>query len=1093
MTRAAMRKGEDIARRGGVRRYGFRAPNEVEATVEGTMPYRLYVGRDEEGDTLVACTCPSFDRNGACKHLWALAIVLDDAGIRLERGPVPDAPPHADLIEPEGAEDENWYDEYDDEYDDDFVGASIDPIARLFGPARKDRKPWQDDLRKLGGEPPHPVDPFAHVAPKGTRLLYLLDVGHSRTSGKLQVVVAVQSLEKDGSWGRARRIGADSLQAQSAADGADRLLLPRLVRHVQRYSPPWGFGPRGDLPEPAPPARSGSLLEGLLASGRLFLAGPDGGPVGEALVLDEGPPWIFGLALEEGVRRGTSRLAGFLARGDRRMDLAEPELITPGFLVHRGVSRFESGGAFDVAAALRPVGPIEVPEEGRAAALALMLRQPEGVRVEIAGFERASDVAPVPHLDIAGPDSGRGMKTRFPCRIAFAYGGVRTDATAPGRYVADEEHRRLFERDRDAERRAVETFVEVGGLPPPASAPVGEARVLAKDLVEVVQTLLDRGWTVEADGLPYRRAGSFHLQVTSGVDWFDLEGGLDFSGQIAPLPRLLEAARRGSRTVRLGDGSLGLLPERWLEGWELAAGLATPEGEKLRFGASQGWALDALLAAQPDAAVDERFRECRERLRAFSGIEPAPAPKALRATLRGYQEEGLAWLRFLQSLGLGGCLADDMGLGKTIQVLALLLARKAGRGSRPPSLVVAPRSLVFHWKEEAQRFAPRLRVLDLTGPDRHARLEELGAADLAVTTYGTLRRDIVKLRDTRFDYAILDEAQAIKNPQSQAAKAARLLEADHRLALSGTPIENHLGELWSLFEFLNPGMLGRAKVFRELVGGANGQALSEAGRVRLATAIRPFVLRRTKEAVLDDLPAKTEQVLHCEMDAKQKRAYVKIRDHVRTALLAKLEEGSDDRMRFHVLEALLRLRQAACHVGLLDPDRRDEGSAKLDVLLPLLEEIRESGHKALVFSQFTSLLAIVRERLDGQGTCYEYLDGRTRDRKQRVARFQEDPDCPVFLISLKAGGLGLNLTAADYVFLLDPWWNPAVERQAVDRAHRIGQTRKVFAYRLITQDTVEEKVLRLQEQKRALAEAVIGGDRSALKDLTREDLLALFE
>ncbi|MCB1055571.1 MAG: DEAD/DEAH box helicase, partial [Acidobacteria bacterium] len=340
-------------------------------------------------------------------------------------------------------------------------------------------------------------------------------------------------------------------------------------------------------------------------------------------------------------------------------------------------------------------------------------------------------------------------------------------------------------------------------------------------------------------------------------------------------------------------------------------------------------------------------------------------------------------------------------------------------------------------------------------------------------------------------YVVLDEAQAIKNASSQAAKAARLLQAHHRLALSGTPIENHLGELWSLFEFLNPGMLGRSSTFRSLIGQGNGNGLPDDGRELLARAVRPFILRRTKEQVIRDLPNKTEQTLFCEMEPRQRRLYDELRGHYRATLLERVAQHGLGGSQMQVLEALLRLRQAACHPGLIDPQRTAEASAKLDVLLPSLEEICDQGHRALVFSQFTSLLAIVRQRLEHAGLEYEYLDGQTRDRQARVERFQNGDGPPVFLISLKAGGLGLNLTAADYVFILDPWWNPAAEAQAIDRAHRIGQTRRVLAYRLICRDTVEEKILELQRQKRDLADAIVRTDDGMMKHLTKEDLESL--
>jgi SNF2 family DNA or RNA helicase len=399
-------------------------------------------------------------------------------------------------------------------------------------------------------------------------------------------------------------------------------------------------------------------------------------------------------------------------------------------------------------------------------------------------------------------------------------------------------------------------------------------------------------------------------------------------------------------------------------------------------------------------------------------------------------------------------------------------------------LVVVPKSLVFNWKQEAARFTPRLRVLDHTGLARD--VNGFADHDVVLTTYGTLRRDAAEFKDIEFDYIVLDEAQAIKNPGTESAKAARLLRGRNRLALSGTPVENHLGELWSIFEFLNPGMLGAASVFK--LAGSAGRNPNEEMRSLLAHALRPFILRRTKEQVARELPPKSEQTLFCEMEPAQRKLYDELRVHYRNSLLGMVATQGLAKSKIQVLEALLRLRQAACHPGLIDIKRRHEPSAKLDVLIDRLGEVVAEGHKALVFSQFTSLLSLVRERLDESNIVYEYLDGATRDRQKHVERFQDDPDCSLFLISLKAGGLGLNLTAAEYVFLLDPWWNPAVEAQAVDRAHRIGQTHQVFAYRLIARDTVEEKILQLQGSKRDLAAAIIGEDNSLIRNLQPEDL-----
>jgi SNF2 family DNA or RNA helicase len=414
----------------------------------------------------------------------------------------------------------------------------------------------------------------------------------------------------------------------------------------------------------------------------------------------------------------------------------------------------------------------------------------------------------------------------------------------------------------------------------------------------------------------------------------------------------------------------------------------------------------------------------------------------------------------------------------------VVVERKARNKAVTPSLVVVPKSLLFNWHNECTRFAPSLKTIEYSGIGRAAQRPNLAKHDIVLTTYGTLRRDISLLKEIPFEYVVLDEAQTIKNAGSQIAKASRLLTARHRLALSGTPIENNLGDLWSIFEFLNPGMLGRSSLFKQFAAGTQ----DDQSRHLLSQGLRPFILRRTKKEVASELPEKLEQTIHCDMRKEQRRIYQELRDSYRAALLGEIDRQGLGKTKMHVLEALLRLRQAACHPHLVNQASDEESSAKLDVLLPDLEELISEGHKALVFSQFTSMLAIVRKHLDRRGIVYEYLDGQTRDRRERVERFQTDPACCVFLISLKAGGLGLNLTAADYVFLLDPWWNPAVEAQAIDRAHRVGQTRKVFAYRLICRGTVEEKIAELQDQKRSLADAILHADASLLKELTVEDL-----
>ncbi|MBI2203407.1 MAG: hypothetical protein HYU41_06095, partial [Candidatus Rokubacteria bacterium] len=474
----------------------------------------------------------------------------------------------------------------------------------------------------------------------------------------------------------------------------------------------------------------------------------------------------------------------------------------------------------------------------------------------------------------------------------------------------------------------------------------------ASKLPRAVKTLVAAGWHVEADGKLYRPAGAIRVEVRSGTDWFELHGTVTFGTAEAPLPALLAALRRGEKTVVLGDGTYGMLPEDWLARYGFLAGLGAREDGHLRFGRRQVGLLDALLASLPEATCDAAFARAREEIRRFDGIRPADPSADFAGELRGYQRDGLGWFHFLRRFGFGGCLADDMGLGKTVQALALLDARRAERaraeaeGATPAgpraSLVVVPRSLVFNWTAEAARFAPKLRVLDHTRADRRRTGERFEDYDLVLTTYGTLRRDAAALLDARLDYVILDEAQAIKNAGTETAKAARLLQAEHRLALSGTPVQNHLGELWSLFEFLNPGMLGSASAFGP--NGATARDPDAPTRALLARALRPFVLRRTKEQVAPELPSRLEQTLWCDLGPEQRVRYDELRHHYRRTLGERVRHGGIARSAVHILEALLRLRQAACHPGLIDRSRAGEPSAKLEVLLSRLAEVAAEGH-----------------------------------------------------------------------------------------------------------------------------------------------------
>ncbi|CAN5785328.1 hypothetical protein BH23GEM11_BH23GEM11_10300 [soil metagenome] len=1040
-------------------------PSLILAVVQGTQPYSVTIEFEGPGDVRMGCNCPYAQGRGVCKHLYAVLLAAEEAtGTSGTSGTSTPEPPR-----PAPAPPPAW--------------------KRRLAETRRQLAQARDE-RAGDPEPSAPLD---------TPLQYRFHLDHLRASGEALVdVVPPRGVHLTAEMWLGSRDRADRGIARALL-GAQALGFHRSNRSpsasVAQY-----YGLRPEL--------YASALRRICATGRCtFQAGHDDPLAGQTVAWDSGGPWGVHFAIEAEATEGSEgsegsegtedsgRLRGWFTRGDQRLAMEDATLVTADGLLVVGttLARVTLGSSWPLVRALRQGGPIAAPTEALfelAAETVLMPGAPDIALPDGAGFEQ---VRPKPGLRITLKQAETYRQGALvQAELSFDYEGYIVDAgdAAPG--LLDQAGRRIVHRSPEREQAARVRLEELGVMLRSDWRTNYEPRLTlaVKDLDPAVQALVREGWRVEAEGRLQRPATGTSASVRSGIDWFDLDGWVDFGDQRAPLPDALAALARGDRVVTLGDGSQGLLPLEWLERYapvaELGAQATSDDGSAaIRFRRGQAALLDALLAEQPDVQVDQTFARMRRELASFDRVKPVGAPRGFRGELRGYQKAGLGWMAFLRRLGLGGCLADDMGLGKTVQVLALLERRRQeGAGA---SLVVVPKSLVLNWINEAARFAPRLRVRDYTGTARRAEPLDAGNFDLLVTTYGTLRRDAPELSDFAFDYLILDEAQAIKNPGSATAKAARLLQGQHRLALSGTPIENHLGELWSLFEFLNPGMLGSAGAFSAFRSGDRGLPADIESRALLARALRPFLLRRTKEKVAPELPARTEQTVLIELTGEQRRIYDGLRKRYQAELLGAIDTQGIGRSKVRILEALLRLRQAACHPGLLDPEYRMVAGAKLPLLVETLEEVVAEGHRALVFSQFTSFLALVKERLDRAGIACEYLDGRTRDRQDRVDRFQEGGP-PVFLISLRAGGYGLNLTAADYVFLLDPWWNPAVEAQAIDRTHRIGQTKPVVAMRFIARDTVEEKVLELQQTKRALADAVLGENQGLLSRITREDL-----
>jgi len=1054
------------------------------------------------------CSCRQYEAGKLCQHIWATLLAMDRRGIGTGKGSDPLKVLHYDELEYDDEDDDEGY--VEDAEDDAPPFHSVFPGSG-YGPAVR-KQDWRQLLCGTDRqEADRALIARRPATPSGrTEPWYVLDVTASTHARQLVVAVHGRQQRKDGAFGPFTKLVLHRGRPLNFLNREDEDLVQMLLGCCSTeegiyagfsYSPL--YSQPGISRFQLTGAIAASVLPRLCGTGRLvwlldgYLPPEEGKPV----AWDEGSAWRFRAAFRNGSKGKKWCLQGELYRDGQTLPLERVVLLSPaGYLLcDDRLARLDAGPHdFSWINVLRSQPVIEVPCSARAELLDSLCQRSDLPEIEFPPELRVEQQVGIPQgrLRIRSPQKFSYERSNvFYADGAFLYGDQAIDFRDSRPAWFDATRDVIVRRDRDREAALLQQIAESPLRAVAAYSGVKADYQLPRSrFTDIVQQLNAAGWIVESEGVRIRRPGTFHLSVQTALDWFELEGTVDFDGVSASLPDLLAALRSQERVVRLDDGSHGILPEEWLKRYGSLVAMGELDGQKLKFRPSQALLLDSLLAEhEQHAQRDKAFCEFREKLSSFGGVAPAAEPPAFRGALRPYQREGLGWLHFLQDFHFGGCLADDMGLGKTIQVLALLDERRTRqrpkRSGLTPSIVVAPKSLIFNWMDEAARFTPELRVLNYTGLDRKQRLADSGGYDVLLTTYGTLRRDIVSLKDIRFDYAVLDEAQAIKNHNAQAAKASRLLAAEHRLALTGTPIENHLGELWSLYEFLNPGMLGRSTAFAAL--SKNGHSADDPTVAMLAKGLRPFLLRRTKQQVLPDLPEKNEQTVYCEMSAEERKKYNQLRDYYRTQLAARVQQVGIQKAKIHVLEALLRLRQAACHPGLLDKRHAGKGSAKLETLLEQLSEITAEGHKALVFSQFTSLLAIVRQHLDKQGTIYEYLDGSTTDRGRRVKRFQEDDKCPLFLISLKAGGHGLNLTAADYVFILDPWWNPAVEAQAIDRVHRIGQSRRVFAYRLIAKNTVEDKILELQKTKRQLADAIISVDNSLIRQLTAEDLQLL--
>lgn len=583
------------------------------------------------------------------------------------------------------------------------------------------------------------------------------------------------------------------------------------------------------------------------------------------------------------------------------------------------------------------------------------------------------------------------------------------------------------------------------------------------------------------------------IHISSNTDWFDARVDIVFGDQKVTIADVKKALANRQQFVPLQDGTLGILPEEWIKKYSLLFRVGEGKQNQLKLSKYHMSVIDELYSERSEEELVVKLEEKYEQLKGFNKIKEIPVPEHLQPILRPYQEHGYHWLNYLTEVGWGGILADDMGLGKTVQALSYLHYFKHTH-DKLNALVVCPTTLMFNWENEIKKFTPTLTYHIHHGGERTRLKEHFTQSNVVITTYGTLRSDIKLLVDIPFDYVILDESQAIKNPSSKVTRAASLLNAKNRLCLSGTPLQNNTFDIFAQMNFLNPGMLGSMEFFRQEFA-IPIDKFGEADRKdHLRKLLFPFILRRTKEQVAKDLPEKMETILFCEMQEEQRNIYDAYRNDFRDKILGTIESNGIQKSQLTILQGLMKLRQICDSPAIMnETEKFPNHSIKLEEIGREISE-NMSNHKALIFSQFLGMLALIKEKLKELEIDFEYFDGSTTavERERAIQRFQNDENCRVFLISLKAGGVGLNLTAADYVYIVDPWWNPAVEQQAIDRTHRIGQTKNIFAYRMICKDTIEDKIIQLQEKKRALAKDLITDDEGFVKSLTREDVEYLF-
>lgn len=925
---------------------------------------------------------------------------------------------------------------------------------------------------------------------------------HVDKSGKIGTVVQTRRHLKVGGYGKPKTIDHERYTHSYTATPeyfteADIELI-ELITAVSKdaYYRQW---------VPLDGALGSLIIQKALQSGRCYLDD-------ETQLLQAGEPLTFAAAWEKA--RGRLRLTFTAAGTKARLLPVDPCL-------YLDAKRLQIGPAlgidYDTATLKLLLASPPVEEENATALSRALLKELPSLHLPLPTADTIPTFRDDPrfHLTL---DAAEQLQAKL--QIAYAETFVTLDTLHPEE-VLENPNGTLLRILRDAEaEHAATTQLASAGLTAMAtisrheriytaqSAEEDRQRALARwhrFMQTEVPRLQDAGWIITFDTeITFTEVPALEVQVDDHIQWFDLSLGLtvgqtryDAVAVVAKLLTSLEPGMPLPETLYLPieTGHVAAVPGAAIEPmidtlFELFG--TTPTQGHYRLNSFDAPVLARLQNSATQFSGAERLSLIAEQLRTFEKIEPAALPQGLQATLRSYQHEGFSWMQFLRTFGFGGILADDMGLGKTVQTLTHLLCEKEQGRMRAPTLIVAPTSLMGNWKREAAKFTPALRVLVLQGMERKHHFDDIPDYDLVLSTYPLIARDFETLSQMTYYYLILDEAQNIKNHRSKAAQHLRALRAEHRLCLTGTPMENHLGELWGLFDFLMPGLLFEQKFFNETFRTPIEKTQDSRRRALLNDRIRPFLLRRTKNEVATELPPKTEMVRTVPLEAEQARLY----ESIRIAMDAKVKEAIKEkglaRSHIMILDALLKLRQACCDPRLVKLEQAENvtESAKFDLLFELLDELIEEGRRILLFSQFTQMLTLIQNELERRSIAYTKLTGATRKRDEAIEAFRRG-DIPLFLISLKAGGVGLNLTEADTVIHYDPWWNPAAEQQATDRAYRIGQDKPVFVYKLITENTVEEKILQLQQRKQELAQSVYE-NKDAATGLTQEDLQALF-